>query len=68
MKLEFCYSDKIGAQLNYPIKNGFDTGLRVVSNFTNANWKTGIWSNGIFESGLFETGIWYDGIFKGTWG
>ena len=68
LKLEFCYSDKIGAQLNYPIKNGFDTGLRVVSNFTNANWKTGIWSNGIFESGLFETGIWYDGIFKGTWG
>ena len=53
LKLEFCYSDKIGAQLNYPIKNGFDTGLRVVSNFTNANWKTGIWSNGIFESGLF---------------
>ena len=68
LKLEFCYSDKIGAQLNNSIKNGFDTGLRVVSNFTNANWKTGIWTNGIFESGLFETGIWYDGIFKGTWG
>jgi subtilisin-like proprotein convertase family protein len=68
LKLEFCYSDKIGAQLNSPIKNGFDTGLRIVSNFTNANWKTGIWTNGIFESGLYETGIWYDGIFKGTWG
>jgi subtilisin-like proprotein convertase family protein len=68
LKLEFCYSDKIGSQLNSPIENGFDTGLRIVSNFTNANWKTGIWTNGIFESGLFETGIWYDGIFKGTWG
>jgi len=68
LKLEFCYSDKVGAQLNKPIENGFDTGLRIVSNFTNANWKTGIWTNGIFESGLYETGIWYDGIFKGTWG
>ena len=68
LKLEFCYSDQIGAQLNSPITNGFDTGLRVVSDFTNANWKTGIWTNGIFESGLYETGIWYDGIFKGTWG
>ncbi len=68
LKLEFCYSDKIGAQLNNPITNGFDTGLRVVSKFTNANWKTGIWTNGIYESGLYEDGIWYDGIFKGTWG
>ena len=68
LKLEFCYSDRIGSQLNNSIKNGFDTGLRVVSNFNNVNWKTGIWTNGIFESGLYETGIWYDGIFKGTWG
>jgi subtilisin-like proprotein convertase family protein len=68
LRLEFCYSDKIGAQLNNPITNGFDTGLRVVSRFINVNWKTGIWTNGIYESGLFENGIWYDGIFKGTWG
>ena len=68
IKLEFCYSDKIGAQIDNPIINGFDTGLRIVSKFVNTNWKTGIWTNGIFESGLFETGIWYDGIFKGTWG
>jgi hypothetical protein len=64
IKLEFCYSDKIGSQIDSPIINGFDTGLRIVSKFVNTDWKTGIWTNGIFESGLFETGIWYDGIFE----
>jgi len=41
-----------------------ETGLRVVSRFRGANWKSGIWSNGIYESGLWEGGIWYNGIFK----
>jgi hypothetical protein len=41
-----------------------ETGLRVVSRFRGANWKSGIWTNGIYESGLWEGGIWYNGVFK----
>lgn len=48
--------------------SNFDTGLRVVSHFTNAKWYSGIWTNGIFDSGNFYSGIWYNGIFNGTWG
>lgn len=44
-----------------------DTGLRLVSNVKNLNWKSGIWTNGIFDSGLWESGIWYNGNFSGTW-
>ena len=44
-----------------------NTGLRVVSNFKNINWKSGIWTNGIFENGIWEGGIWYNGLFEGTW-
>jgi len=44
-----------------------DTGLRVVSKFSNLNWKGGIWTNGIYDSGLWEGGIWYNGVFNGTW-
>lgn len=44
-----------------------DTGLKLVSVFTNCNWKSGLWNNGIYENGLWEGGIWYDGIFSATW-
>ena len=67
LKMEISISDEIGAQLNKPISNGFDTGLRIVSEFNNSNWKSGIWSNGIFNGGLYEGGVWYDGIFNGKW-
>jgi subtilisin-like proprotein convertase family protein len=66
-EIQFGYTDTLGAQLNNR-KGAIDTGLRVVSNFDNANWKTGIWTNGVFNDGLFEAGIWYNGVFNGTWG
>ena len=44
-----------------------ETNLRVVSKFTNLNWKSGIWTNGLFDNGLWEGGIWYNGVFSGTW-
>lgn len=44
-----------------------DTGLRIVSNFENLNWKSGIWTNGIYKNGLWEGGIWYNGVFNGIW-
>jgi hypothetical protein len=44
-----------------------ETNLRVVSKFTNLNWKSGIWTNGLFSTGLWEGGIWYNGVFEGTW-
>jgi subtilisin-like proprotein convertase family protein len=67
-EIQFVNDSDVGAQIGYTRSNGFDTGLRVVSRFRNANWKTGIWTNGLFDSGLFEGGIWYNGVFKGTWG
>jgi hypothetical protein len=67
-QLEFSHTDSIGAKVGSPVENGFETGLRVVSKFSNSIWKTGIWSNGIFTNGKFETGIWYDGVFNGDWG
>ena len=66
-EIQFGYSDVLGAQL-YDKSPAVDTGLKIVSNFQNANWKTGIWTNGIFDEGIFETGIWYNGIFNGSWG
>jgi hypothetical protein len=66
--IEFVNDVEVGAQINQPITNGFDTSLRIVSNFENATWKSGIWSNGIYKSGVFEGGIWYNGIFEATWG
>ena len=66
-EIQFGYSDVLGAQL-YDKAPAIDSGLRIVSNFKNANWKTGIWTNGIFDEGIFETGIWYNGVFNGTWG
>lgn len=47
--------------------NDIDTGLRIVSNFDNLNWKSGIWTNGIFNNGLWEGGIWYNGVFNAIW-
>jgi len=66
-EIQFGYSDEIGAQL-YDKVPAIDTGLKIVSNFQYANWKTGIWTNGIFEDGVFESGIWYNGIFNANWG
>ncbi len=67
-EISFINEKQIGAQINQPIINGFETGLRVVSNFKNGNWKSGIWTNGIYDSGTFEGGIWYNGIFRADWG
>lgn len=67
-EIQFVNDTEVGAQIGYPRENGFETGLRVVSRFKNANWKSGIWTNGLFDSGLFEGGIWYNGVFKGIWG
>tara|TARA_X000000368_G_scaffold172899_1_gene136361 strand:+ start:1 stop:1983 length:1983 start_codon:yes stop_codon:yes gene_type:complete len=39
---------------------------KVVSEFSNTNWKSGIWTNGVFNSGLWEGGMFYDGIFNGV--
>jgi hypothetical protein len=66
-EIQFGYSDVIGAQL-YNRAPAIDTKLKIVSNFQNANWKTGIWTNGIFDEGIFESGIWYNGVFNGSWG
>ena len=48
--------------------SGRETGLRVVANFRDSNWKAGVWTTGIFESGYFEGGIWYGGRFTANWG
>jgi len=45
-----------------------DLGLRVVSHFKDAYWKSGLWTNGIFDGNKFDQGIWYNGIFDGRWG
>lgn len=44
-----------------------DLNLRVVSKFSDCNWKSGIWTNGIYKKGLWEGGIWYNGVFEATW-
>ena len=44
------------------------TSLKIVSNFFNIDWKSGIFMNGILE-GDFEKGIWLNGVFvDGEWG
>ena len=67
-EIQFVNDYEVGAQINYKKEDGFDTGLRVVSKFKNANWKSGIWTNGIYDNGVFEGGVWYNGIFNATWG
>ena len=58
----------VATNLNGPaVSLATDTGLRVISNFKNLNWKSGIWTNGIYEAGFWEGGIWYNGVFKGIW-
>jgi len=68
-----CKTDTINkkTKLYISIPDGYntsnddnETGLRVVSRFRSANWKSGIWTNGIYETGLWEGGIWYNGLFK----
>jgi len=49
------------------VSSPIDTGLKVVSKFSNLNWKGGIWTNGIYDSGLWEGGIWYNGVFNAIW-
>lgn len=44
-----------------------ETKLRVVSVFSQCNWKSGIWTNGIYKEGLWEGGIWYNGVFEAIW-
>jgi hypothetical protein len=51
--------------ININISNDVDK-YRVVSEFSNATWKSGIWTNGVFSSGLWEGGLFYNGIFSGV--
>jgi hypothetical protein len=67
-ELQFVGSDEIGSQIGYTINDGFDTGLRVVGKFENADWMTGIWTNGIFDYGNFRSGLWYNGILNADFG
>lgn len=74
-KVLFTEEDSINKtttiSVNYQLSgisvNLVETNLRVVSRFTNLNWKSGIWTNGLFDSGLWEGGIWYNGVFSATW-
>jgi uncharacterized protein YfaT (DUF1175 family) len=66
LKKTRVYVDSNISLLTVPVSDT-DTGLKVVSQFRNCNWKSGIWNNGIYEAGLWEGGIWYDGIFNATW-
>jgi len=51
-----------------PYFTGYNLNLRVVSNFNNVVWKSGVWSNGVFNNGYFQGGIWYNGVFNsGSW-
>ncbi len=52
-----------------PVNTGeIDTGLKLVSRFSNSFFNSGIWFNGVFESGYFNGGMWYMGNFSGNWG
>ena len=51
--------------LTIPIPFELDK-YKIVSEFNNTNWKSGIWTNGVFNSGLWEGGMFYDGIFNGV--
>ena len=56
------------ASSTYAVGGDFDNvdlGLRVVSHFKDAYWKSGLWTNGIFDGNKFDQGIWYNGIFDG---
>lgn len=44
------------------------TDLRIVSNFENCEFKSGLWYNGIFRGNNFEGGLWYNGHFDGNFG
>lgn len=67
----FCFNDSFIGYLPVQANTGLlpiNTGLKVVSKFNNAIWKSGVWYNGIFEDGNFNGGLWYNGIFSGNWG
>ena len=67
-EIQFLNDREVGASVGFPKKDGIETGLRVVSDFKNVEWKSGIWTNGLFESGDFRSGIFLNGVFKGKWG
>lgn len=67
-EIQFLNDNLVGTSVGLKKSDGIDTGLRLVSNFRNTEWKSGIWTNGIFESGDFRSGIFIDGIFNGRWG
>lgn len=67
-ELQFLNDVEVGAVMGRPKSNGIETGLRVVSDFRNVEWKSGIWTNGMFESGNFRSGMFINGIFKGKFG
>jgi hypothetical protein len=50
--IKFGYSDYVGARLGQK-ESAINTGLRLVSSFDNAEWKTGVWTNGYFKNGTF---------------
>ena len=67
----FCFNDSFIGYLPVQANTGLlpiNTGLKVVSKFNNAIWKSGVWYNGISEDGNFNGGLWYNGIFSGNWG
>lgn len=64
-EIQFINGTEVGAQISYKRLDGIETGLRIVSDFKNVEWSSGIWTNGIFEKGNFKGGIWYNGIMKG---
>ena len=43
-----------------------NTGLWVVSKFTNATFDSGIWTNGILDNSYFNGGIWYNGVVENS--
>jgi len=43
-----------------------NTGLRVVSKWTNAIFDSGIWTNGILDNSHFNGGIWYNGVVENS--
>jgi hypothetical protein len=67
-EIQFVNDVEVGAQISFPKTDGIDTGLRVVSDFRNVDWLSGIWTNGILEKGNFGGGLWLNGIMKGNMG
>ena len=45
----------------------YNTGLRVVSKWTNSIFDSGIWTNGILDNSHFNGGIWYNGVVENSY-